>query len=40
MYLNVRCAININVYNIFYNTEEADLIVRFELTKMKLKKEM
>lgn len=31
MYLNVCCAININVYNIFYNTEEADLVVRYEL---------
>lgn len=26
MYSNVCCAININVYNIFYNTEDADLI--------------
>lgn len=33
MYLNVCCAININVYNIFYNPEEADFIVRYELTK-------
>lgn len=33
MYLNVCCAININVYNIFYNTGEADLIVWYELTK-------
>lgn len=32
MYLNVCCAININVYNIFYNTEGADLIVRYDLT--------
>lgn len=32
-YVNVCCAININVYNIFYNTEEADLIVWYELTK-------
>lgn len=31
MYLNVCCAININVYDIFYNTEEADLIIWYEL---------
>lgn len=43
MYLNVCCAININVYNIFYNTEEADLIVWYELIwidKVNVKGEM
>lgn len=33
MYLNVCCAININVYNIFYNTKEGDLIVWYGMTK-------
>lgn len=38
MYLNVCCAININVYYIFYNTEEADLIVQYDSTKWTYRK--